>query len=73
MARENPAWGRGRIEGELARLGYAIASSAVREILHAACIDPAPLRAGPTWRQFPPASCHLALVLREYVTHYTST
>jgi putative transposase len=52
MARENPSWGHRRIQGELARLGYTIAASTVWEILHAAGIDPAPRRAGPSWRQF---------------------
>ena len=52
MARENPAWGHRRIQGELAQTGYAIAASTAWEILHAAGIDPAPRRTGPTWRQF---------------------
>jgi hypothetical protein len=33
-------------------VGYVIAASTVWEILHSAGIDPAPRRAGPTWRQF---------------------
>ncbi|WP_443169343.1 hypothetical protein [Nonomuraea sp. KM90] len=58
MARENPTWGHRRIQGELARLGYPIAASTVWEIRHAAGIDPAPRRAGPTWRQFLTAQAH---------------
>ncbi|MBF8187047.1 hypothetical protein ITP53_15140 [Nonomuraea sp. K274] len=52
VAQENPTGGHRRIQGELARLGYAIAASTVWEILHAAGIRPAPRRTGPTWRQF---------------------
>jgi hypothetical protein len=58
MARESPAWGHRRIQGELARLGYTVAASTVWEILHAAGSDPAPRRAGPTWRQFLTAQAH---------------
>ncbi|MFF3878289.1 integrase core domain-containing protein [Streptomyces sp. NPDC001978] len=52
LARENAQWGHRRIRGELARLGHPIAASTVWEILHAAGIDPAPRRTGPTWREF---------------------
>ena len=52
MATGNPAWGHRRVQGELVRLGHRIAASTVWQILHAAGIDPAPRRTGPTWRQF---------------------
>jgi putative transposase len=52
IAAENPAWGHWRVQGELVRLGHRIAASTVWQILHDAGIDPAPRRAGPTWKQF---------------------
>jgi len=52
MATDNPQWGHRRIHGELVRLGHRIGASTVWEILHAAGIDPAPRRSGPTWKQF---------------------
>jgi len=52
LAAENPTWGYRRIQGELTRLGYAIAPSTVWLVLNRAGIDPAPRRAGLTWRQF---------------------
>ena len=52
LAKENPLCGHRRIHGELAKLGVMVAPSTVWEILRAAGIDPAPRRAGPTWRQF---------------------
>ena len=58
MARENPAWGHRRIQGELARLGHAIAASTVWEVLHAAGIGLAPRRAGPAWREFLASRAH---------------
>jgi putative transposase len=39
------------VQGELVKLGQQIAASTVA-ILHDAGIDPAPRRAGPTWKQF---------------------
>jgi transposase InsO family protein len=52
LMRENPLWGHRRIHGELMKLGVTVAPSSVWEILHAAGIDPAPRRSGPSWRQF---------------------
>jgi putative transposase len=52
IATDNPAWGHRRVQGELVKLGHRIAASTVWQILHAAGIDPAPRRTGPTWKQF---------------------
>src|SRR6266508_929136 len=52
LAAENPTWGYRRIHGELTRLGYKVAPSTVWLVLNRAGIDPAPRRAGLTWRQF---------------------
>lgn len=52
MAAHNPRWGHRRIQGELNRLGHHIAPSTAWHILHNAALDPAPRRAGPTWRTF---------------------
>src|SRR2546421_229125 len=52
IATDNPMWGHRRVQGELVKLGHPIAASTVWQILHTAGIDPAPRRAGPTWKQF---------------------
>jgi putative transposase len=52
LARENPTWGYRRIHGELCRLGYKIGASTVWGILQRAGVDPAPIRAAVSWRQF---------------------
>jgi putative transposase len=43
MARENPTWGRRRIQAELALLGYEVAELTVAKYMH---------RPSPTWRAF---------------------
>jgi putative transposase len=52
MSCENPTWGYRRIHGELRGLGYTVAPSTVWLLLKRAGIEPAPRRAGLTWRQF---------------------
>jgi putative transposase len=52
MARDNPGWGYRRIHGELAGLARKLAPSTVWQILKDAGIDPAPRRAGQSWRAF---------------------
>jgi transposase InsO family protein len=71
MARENPAWGHRRIQGELARLGHPIAASTVWEILHAAGVGPAPRRSGPTWREFLAAQAH-AIIAGDFLVVETA-
>jgi len=63
MARENPRWGYRRIHGELVGLGHTVAASTVWTILKNAGLDPAPRRAGRTWRQFLSAQAHAILAI----------
>ena len=63
MARENPRWGYRRIQGELVGLGHSVAASTVWKILKDAGLDPAPRRAGPTWRQFLSVQAHAILAI----------
>jgi hypothetical protein len=52
LARENPRWGYQRIKGELLGLGMPVSATAVRTTLRRHGLDPAPRRAGSTWRAF---------------------
>jgi putative transposase len=52
LARENPAWGYRRIQGELVGLGVKVAASTVWTILRQAGIEPAPKRLEQSWAEF---------------------
>ncbi len=54
LAAENPRWGYGRLQGELATLGHALGRSTVRAVLKRCHVPPVPLRGRRTgtWRQF---------------------
>ena len=52
MACENPRWGYKRIQGELQRLGVQVSATAICTTLRRHRLDPAPRRAGSTWRAF---------------------
>ena len=52
LARENPRWGYGKIEGELLKLGYEASRTAIRYVLKRHSIVPAPVRSGSIgWRR----------------------
>jgi putative transposase len=52
LARENPAWGYRRIQGELHQMDIRLAPSSVWAILRRHGIEPSPRRSGPTWTEF---------------------
>ena len=54
LAKENPRWGYGRLQGELAKLGHALGRSTIRDALRRRHVPPAPQRGrrASTWRQF---------------------
>ena len=51
LARENPRWGYGKIEGELIKLGFQVPRTTVQNVLKRHNIEPAPVRNGSIgWR-----------------------
>ncbi len=52
LARENPRWGYGKIEGELIKLGVRLSQTTIRNVLDRNGILPAPVRFGSIgWRR----------------------
>ena len=52
LARENPRWGYGKIEGELLKLGFEASRTTIRNVLKRHKVEPAPVRCGSIgWRQ----------------------
>jgi putative transposase len=68
LATENHGRGYQRIHGELLTLGHRVSAAAIRRVLQALQIPPAPQRrTGTTWRQFLPA--HAATMLATDLFH----
>jgi putative transposase len=52
LARENRAWGYGKIQGELRKLGHRVSLTTIQRILRQHGLPPAPERGTSTWRAF---------------------
>jgi hypothetical protein len=52
LAQENPRWGYGKMQGELAKLGHQVSRSAIKRLLRQHGLPPAPERGTSTWRDF---------------------
>jgi putative transposase len=52
LARENPAWGYGKLQGELGKLGHRVSRSTIKRLLRQHGLPPAPERGRSTWRDF---------------------
>jgi putative transposase len=46
LARENPRWGYGKIEGELLKLGFEASRTTIRNVLKCHNVEPVPVHSG---------------------------
>jgi putative transposase len=52
LARENPRWGYGKLQGELGKLGHQVSRSTIKRTLRQHGLPPAPERNPSSWRAF---------------------
>src|SRR5215204_1440968 len=52
FARENRAWGYGKIQGELLKVGHRTSRATIKRVLRRQGLPPAPRRGRTTWRAF---------------------
>jgi len=52
LARANRAWGYGKIQGELLKVGHRVSQATIKRVLRRHDLPPAPRRGHTTWRAF---------------------
>ncbi len=52
FARENRAWGYGKLQGELLEVGHRVSRATIKRVLRRQGLPPAPRRGRTTWRAF---------------------
>jgi putative transposase len=52
LARENRAWGYGKLQGELLKVGHRVSQATIKRVLRGHDLPPAPRRGHTTWRAF---------------------
>jgi putative transposase len=52
LARENPTWGYGKLQGELLKVGHRASQATIKRVLRRQGLPPAPRRRRTTWRAF---------------------
>jgi len=52
LARANRAWGYGKLQGELLKVGHRVSRATIKRVLRRHALPPAPRRGHTTWRAF---------------------